>query len=101
MDIKAQFWTPHVEGWRSSGLGPAAYCRQHGLDLKQFAYWRRTLPVRDVDRDRRALLPIRVSEAPRRDDRVEIRLPNGLQVQLDAGLDRAQLTTLIRALSSC
>lgn len=43
MGIKAAFWKPHLDGWRDSGLSQAAYCRQHSLSLKCFAYWRRTL----------------------------------------------------------
>ena len=43
MGTKSAFWKPHLDGWRDSGLSQAAYCRQHALSVKCFAYWRRTL----------------------------------------------------------
>lgn len=101
MGIKSEFWKPHVVGWRDSGLSQAAYCRQHGLDLKRFAYWRRTLGPERAGAALPALVPIVVSDAPIADDRVEVRLPNGLQVRLSAGVDPARLVPMIRALWSC
>lgn len=101
MGIKSEFWKPHIEGWRASGLSQAAYCRQHGLDMKRFAYWRRTLASTAAAASTPALLPIMVSDAPVADDRVEVRLPNGLQVLLPIGLDPAHVVPLIRALWSC
>ena len=104
MGIKSLFWKPHLAGWRDSGLSQAAYCRQHDLSPKCFAYWRRilgstqgvasamTLP---------AVVPIVVCDAPMVGDRIEVRLPNGLQMVLPAGLDPARLLPTIRALWSC
>lgn len=40
---KRRFWEGHVHGWRSSGLTQAAYCREHGLRIKSFGYWKRKL----------------------------------------------------------
>ncbi|MBA2237239.1 MAG: IS66 family insertion sequence element accessory protein TnpB [Lysobacter sp.] len=104
MGIKSLFWKPHLTGWRDSGLSQAAYCRQHGLSLKCFTYWRRTLgstqgvvPAMTLP----AVMPIVVAENPTSDDRIEVRLPNGLQVLLSAGLDPARLVPTIRALWSC
>lgn len=105
MGIKAAFWKPHLDGWRDSGLSQAAYCRQHGLSLKCFAYWRRNLdqtPVRlSAPTSMPALVPIVVHDAPVADERIEVRLPNGLQVNLSAGIDPARLVPTIRALWSC
>lgn len=101
MGIKSEFWTPHIAGWRDSGLSQTAYCRQHGLDLKRFAYWRRTLAPTRAAASMPALVPIVVSDAPVPDDRVEVCLPNGLQVRLSAGVDPARLVPMIRALWSC
>ena len=104
MGIKSSFWKPHLTGWRDSGLSQAAYCRQHGLSLKCFTYWRRTLgPTQGVASatSMPAVVPIVVCDAPVVDDRIEVRLPNGLQVVLSAGLDPARLVPTIRALWSC
>jgi transposase-like protein len=104
MGIKSALWKPHLTGWRDSGLSQAAYCRQHGLSLKCFAYWRRTLGSTQGVASATtlpAVVPIVVAENPTADDRIEVRLPNGLQVVLPAGLDPARLVPTIRALWSC
>lgn len=48
-----QYWQEHDEACRRSGLTRTAYCQQHHLSLKTFAYWRHrlkaeTVPVRLV-----------------------------------------------------
>lgn len=101
MGIKSAFWKPHLDGWRDSGLSQAAYCRQHALSVKCFAYWRRTLGSTLGVASMPAVVPIMVRDAPAADDHVEVRLPNGLQVRLSAGLDPARLVPTIRALWSC
>ncbi len=105
MGIKAAWWKPHLDGWRNSGLSQAAYCRQHGLSLSCFGYWHRTLaPMPEhasVSASMPAVVPIVVGDATLTDDRIEVRLPNGLQVILPTGLDPARLVSTIRVLWSC
>lgn len=101
MGIKSAFWKPHIEGWRDSGLSQAAYCRQHGLDLRRFGYWRRTLGPSGDAAPLPALVPITVTDAPSVDERVEVRLPNGLQVRVPITLELACVAPLIRALWAC
>ncbi len=38
-----QYWQAHNEAYRKSGQTRAAYCEQHKLSLKTFAYWRNKL----------------------------------------------------------
>jgi transposase len=38
-----KFWMTHVRTWERSELSQAAYCRQHGVKLKAFGYWKRKL----------------------------------------------------------
>lgn len=99
MSSKSGFWSAHIVGWRSSGLSQAAYCRQHGLDLKRFCYWRRTLGPTLTSSP--AVLPIAVAERPDSEDRIEVRLPNGLQVRVSMSANPARLAPLIRLLRSC
>ena len=37
---QAKFWQGHVYRQRESGLSIAKYCRQQGLALSSFSYWR-------------------------------------------------------------
>ncbi len=105
MGGKAALWKLHLDGWRDSGLSQAAYCRQHGLSLSCFGYWRRTLAPKPEDAAASAaipaLVPIMVDDAPLTEGRIEVRLPNGLQVILPTRLDPARLVPTIRALWSC
>lgn len=105
MEIKAAFWAPHLDGCRDSGLSQAAYCRQHGLSLKCFAYWRRTLgpplALSTAPASMPTVVPIVVRDVPMADDRIEVRLPNGSQVTLSTGLDPTRLVPTIRVLWSC
>lgn len=44
------FWQEHLAQWQASGMSQVAYCRQQGLMLAQFGYWKkRLLPVRSAD----------------------------------------------------
>lgn len=105
MATKAASWKTHLDGWHNSGLSQAAYCRQHGLSLSSFGYWRRTLASKSqgaaVSASMPALVPIVVADAPLTDGLIEFHLPNGLQVILPSGLDPARLVPTIRALWSC
>jgi len=37
------FWRSLMESWAPSGLSQAEYCRQNGLSLARFGYWKRKL----------------------------------------------------------
>ena len=41
LEAKRRFWRQHIEQWKRSGLQQLAYCRQHGLKLHCFIYWRK------------------------------------------------------------
>lgn len=41
-------WQRHMTAWQQSGTTQAAYCEQHGLNLKTFAYWRHRLKTGDA-----------------------------------------------------
>lgn len=36
-----EIWKKRLREWRKSGLSQAEYCRQKGLRIKSFAYWKR------------------------------------------------------------
>ena len=38
---KREYWRAHSEAWQESDQTQGEYCKQHGLNLKTFAYWRR------------------------------------------------------------
>ena len=95
---KAAFWRRHLAAWRDSGLSQAAYCRRQDISLSSFGYWR---GKRDAVPASPALLPLVVSPVPSSMDRIEVTLPNGLQVRLPSGSDAADWIPMIRALMAC
>ncbi|HEV7775842.1 MAG TPA: IS66 family insertion sequence element accessory protein TnpB [Luteibacter sp.] len=97
---KAAFWRRHLAAWRDSGLSQAAYCRQMDVSLSSFGYWRGKLGEVAEPRPP-ALLPLVVSPVPASMDRIEVALPNGLQVRLPGGSDAADWIPMIRALMAC
>ncbi len=40
---KYQFWQTHINAWKQSGISQSDFCRQHGLNIKIFGYWKRKL----------------------------------------------------------
>lgn len=40
---KQSLWEPHIRGWKESGISQADYCRDHGLNIRVFGYWKRKL----------------------------------------------------------
>ena len=103
MGSEAGWWEPHLAAWRDSGLSQAAYCRRHGLSLPCFGYWRSKLHAAWTPQElsENALLPIVVAEVAMSDDRIEVVLPNGLQVRVSASLDPQRLVPMIQALIAC
>ena len=101
MVSKAEFWKDQVAGWQSSGLTQRAYCHQHALSLPSFGYWRRVLGRRRLAPSSLALVPIVVSEPESIIEAIEVRLPNGVQVQLPLGLTAARWLPTVQALLTC
>ncbi len=40
---KQKNWQAHMDAWTQSGKTQAGYCRDHGLNIKTFYYWRKKL----------------------------------------------------------
>lgn len=97
MSSKQKFWQNHIDAWRVSGLSQSAYCKEHALSLSSFGYW---LHRRAEPKSAATAIPITVSR-PGADERVDIRLPNGLTVQMPLTLDGARLLPLLRELAAC
>lgn len=43
---KKEFWHHHIENCSSSGLSQNRYCKENGLALSTFGYWKRQLAKR-------------------------------------------------------
>jgi hypothetical protein len=87
---KRQYWQAHDEACRKSGLTREAYCTQHNLNVKTFAYWRQRLkkgavPVRLVQ------LPTAVQQQP-----TAVRLVvNGCSIEVAEGFNAQTLAAVV------
>ena len=97
MQSKREQWAAHVAAWQSSGCSQAQWCREQGLALASFGYWRRKLRAETVP----ALLPIHLaSPSPAPAPAIEIRLAGGISLSVP-GADPAWLADLLHALGAC
>ena len=101
MVSKSEFWKEHLAGWQNSGLTQAAYCRQHTLSLPSFGYWRRVLSWPPLVPSSLSLVPIVVGEPEPVVESIEVRLPNGVQVQVPLGMAAARWLPTLQALLTC
>ena len=49
---KEEFWRNHIQSCSQSNLSQERYCREHGLALSTFSYWKRQL-AKSKDRETR------------------------------------------------
>jgi hypothetical protein len=101
MVSKSEFWSSHLAGWKSGGLTQAAYCRRHALSLPSFGYWRRVLRRPSVMPLSPSVVPILVGEPESVFEALEVRLPNGVQVQVPVGISAARWLPTVQALMTC
>ncbi len=40
---KHKFWHSHIEAWKQSGKTQSDFCKDNGLGIKVFGYWKRKL----------------------------------------------------------
>ena len=77
MQDKREQWSAHLAQWRDSGLSQTAYCRERGVSLARFGYWRRRLRATVGDGVRRAL-PIVMATSPLEAAPLRVHLPGGV-----------------------
>ena len=51
-DSKHAYWRHHIDSWQESGQSQQRYCRNQGIALSTFGYWRRKLTTRNVEKPR-------------------------------------------------
>ncbi len=79
------FWHQHINRARESGLGRAAYCREHGLRAHQLAYWQKRLAGVHANPFVRALV-VQESES-RRGPGARFAFASGVVLEIDVGSD--------------
>jgi hypothetical protein len=61
---KVSFWSPAVEAWEKSGLTQQEFCRDHGLRISTFRYWKKELSASGhIKIQQQELIPVAISVA--------------------------------------
>lgn len=86
-------------------MSQAVFCREHGLSLSSFGYWRRKCGAHGVAARRsatcgQALMPVRIV-APAVPTTAEVCVPNGLRLRVPLDSEPRAVGALVRALLAC
>lgn len=95
---KQRRWADILEDWRFSGLSQTEYCRQRGLNIRQFYSYKsrlakRTAPVAEAGE----FIPVAVAPQPPQDDAIVIRVGSA-EILYKANTDPRLLTQLLELL---
>lgn len=115
-----KFWHQHVQDWLNSGLLPAHYCVQYGLNPKTFSRWKLKIhgpapkPVKEPPKFSHpkspvplVAIPIKESNSPNDPVKVSstMNLSSGInlhfdgqRIELDIGFDKETLLRLLATL---
>ncbi len=95
---RRKFWEKHLSDWQASGLSQTGYCREHGLSIKSFVYWKKRLVSARVSV---SLVEVpRFQSAPMVSPLRPLRLMVGNRygVEIERGFDEETLDRLLRVL---
>ena len=97
---KRERWQEVVAAWEGSGLSQAAFCRERGLCLASFGYWRRRLreAVGEVGFAEVAIGDLAEAAAG---SGVRLVVGDGVVVALDVGFDEMTLRRLLQVVGGC
>ena len=101
---KRAYWQNHIDGWQQSGQSQQRYCRQQGIALATFGYWRHKLKTPQAEKPR--FFPLVVSGRPFGDNaahasRTPLRLVLGdhrFTIEIDEHFSPAVLREVITTL---
>ena len=92
-----QAWIDRLERFASAQLSVVAFCRAEGISSQAFYYWRSKLTPQAEQgaTEQPRLLPVRLGKQP---SPIEVVLPSGTILRLNAGCDLALVRSLVDAL---
>ena len=100
-EAKRRKWSSHIAEWEASGKSQAGYCREHGLSLRQFYYWKRKHSAKQgsgvVKLVPVGLHPIQIHQARSYGTPLVLHVGR-YKVEVGPGFDSATLLMLVRTL---
>lgn len=94
----------YLQQWQASGMRQTDFCKQHNINIKTFANWRKRLardnalassaPVKGSSSNQSALKQLEPAY-------LKVTAPNGLSCSIPNNLNLDLILSLVRVLSSC
>jgi hypothetical protein len=109
MTERARYWSGLMKAWEESGLSQATFCRERGVQIGTFAWWKRQLRQARGDGTKRRGRPAkehgrfvevrlaRTCSVPA----YEVVLGRGRSIRVSSGFDPQTLSRLITTVESC
>ena len=97
---KRRHWETRIRDWEQSGLRQTEYCRQNGLKIRNFGYWKRRLNQSSTDvsfvslQVQSNIFQTACSSAAS----LKVVLGRGQKIEVDKGFDPTTLKRLIYTL---
>ena len=95
---RGQYWLKHVQQWQVSGTTQIQYCKDLGLSLHSFRWWRRRLSHVAQDPAKPTPfteIPVRMLGEPASSYVYEVTLPNRKQLRLQEHFDPDAVASLL------
>jgi hypothetical protein len=97
---KRRVWTSRINGWKSSGLSQAEYCREKELSKCQFTYWKcklekKAAPVTFVPLSGES---VRFQKGQNHQAPIKLIIDSHYEIEIGDGFSPWTLSTLIRTL---
>ena len=107
---RGRFWLTHVEQWQASNTTQIRYCKEQGISLCAFRWWRRRLDLRGEIQSAKggraapnpavtfAEVPIHMLHEAAAGYAYEITLPNQVQLRVKKHFEPEAVTSLLALL---
>jgi len=95
---KREAWQRRLVRYGARRLSVAEFCRQEGVSVQCFYYWKRRLGTGSAAGQPAAFVPVRIAPAP--SSGLEIELPNQAVVRVPAEIARERLVEIIQAVGA-
>ena len=91
---KRRLWENRLRDWNTSGLTQSEYCREHGLRVNQFIYWKKRVMPGTV-----TLVEISTPKPLRSSPDISLLVGAHYRIEIPEGFDPASLELVIRVVS--
>jgi hypothetical protein len=91
---KQALWRAQIDEWRESGLPQSRYCRERGISLATFVYWKRRLEEKSEER----FVRLKPQASRRKGKRLCLILPGGIKVVFEEQTPLASVNLVLEKL---